>query len=89
MLNSCGICISERAPDRECQGVYDKKDGEVMIRLLTRRQIIEEWNKQRDEYLDSLCCPVCRNILEEHPDRYICFNDNCKQEYILKSKVAK
>lgn len=57
------------------------------MRLLTRRQIIEEWNKQTDEMLDSKCCPVCRDLLHEYGDRYFCENRECSQSYILKSEV--
>ena len=58
-----------------------------MTRLLTRRQIIEMWQKQPSEMLDSYCCPQCRNILLHYVDRYICENRDCPQEYILESEV--
>jgi hypothetical protein len=57
------------------------------MKLLTRRQIIEEWQKQSDEMLDSFCCPKCRDILYEYADRYFCENEYCVQEFILKSEV--
>ena len=57
------------------------------MKLLTRRQIIEIWNKQPDEMLDSKCCPKCRSLLHEYGDRYFCENDNCNQGYILKDEV--
>jgi len=57
------------------------------MKLLTRRQIIEEWAKQPDEMLDTLCCPQCRNLLHEYGDRYFCKNRDCSQGYILKTEV--
>jgi hypothetical protein len=59
------------------------------MKLLTRRQIMEEWNKQSDEMLDSFCCPNCRDILHELDDRYFCKNKHCHQLGILKSKISK
>lgn len=59
------------------------------MKLLTRRQIIEEWNKQSDELLDSFCCPNCRDILYEYADRYICENEDCSQGFILKKDIKK
>ena len=38
-------------------------EGTKKMKLLTRRQIIEEWKKQPDEMLDTLCCPQYRNLL--------------------------
>lgn len=57
------------------------------MKLLTRKEIIDEWNKQSEEMLNSKCCPVCRNILHEYGDRYFCENRECLQSYILKSEV--
>ena len=60
-----------------------------MTRLLTRRQIINEWQRQPEDKLDSVCCPVCRDLLHEQADRYFCLNENCSQGFILKSEVLK
>lgn len=57
------------------------------MKLLTRKQIIDEWLKQPEEILHSVCCPLCRNILDEYPDRYLCLNEDCMQGYILKSEI--
>ena len=58
------------------------------MKLLTRRQIIEEWIKQPDNHLDnSYCCPKCRDILYEYGDRYFCENEDCSQDFILKSEI--
>lgn len=46
--------------------------------LLTRKQIIEIWNEQTEEILNSLCCPECRGILSEGDDKLLyCTNSNC------------
>ena len=58
------------------------------MKLLTRRQIIEIWQQQPDEMLDSFCCPICRDILHEVSDRYFCLNEDCPQGYILKSQAT-
>jgi hypothetical protein len=58
------------------------------MKLLTRRQIIEEWNKQSDKMKDSKCCPACRDILDEYRDGFICMNRKCHQEYIKKSEIT-
>ena len=58
------------------------------MKILTRRQIIEEWSKQSDEFLDSVCCPKCRNIMFEYSDRYFCDNEDCSQDYVLKSEIT-
>jgi hypothetical protein len=48
-------------------------------RVLTRREVIEEWNKS-SEYLDSFCCPNCRDILFKDNDtgELECRNILCK-----------
>jgi hypothetical protein len=38
--------------------------------ILRRREIIDAWLKS-EKYLDSYCCPNCRNILDR-------LSDNCK-----------
>jgi len=58
-----------------------------MIKLLTRKQIIDIWLEQPDEMLNTVCCPQCRNLLHEFSDRYFCENENCTQGYILKSEI--
>ena len=53
------------------------------MNLLTRRQVIEIWNKQKDEFLDSYVCPNCRDILTKHEDGiYECENPNCLEQLI-------
>lgn len=51
----------------------------IKTKLLTRQQIIEEWQKS-DTWLDSYCCPYCRDILHllkpEHKS-YTCMNQEC------------
>lgn len=62
--------------------------GGKHMKLLTRQEIINEWSKQPEHILNCKCCPVCRDILDEYPDRYFCLNDECPQGYILKSEVV-
>ena len=50
-------------------------------KLLTRREIIDIWQAQRDEFLDLLCCPFCRDILYKDDKGYYCPNQMCKCEY--------
>ena len=57
------------------------------MKLLTRRQIIDEWNKQSKLQLDSYCCPICRDLLSIDTDRYYCKNEDCLQGFILKSEI--
>jgi hypothetical protein len=47
------------------------------IKLLTRRDIIKIWQKS-NSYLDSYCCPNCRDILSKISDhKYVCENFHC------------
>lgn len=57
------------------------------MRLLTRREIIKIWSKQPKHMLDSKCCPICRDILEENSDGYCCLNDECPQDNISKGEI--
>jgi len=59
------------------------------MKLLTRREMIDVWMKQGDRYLNSVCCPNCRDILFDNGDRYLCTNDYCSRGYIFKSEVEK
>lgn len=46
--------------------------------LMTRREIISLWSKSK-EYLDSLCCPNCRDILyEDENGEWECRNFLCR-----------
>lgn len=47
-------------------------------KLLTRKEIIDIWSKQPKEYLESYCCPNCRDLLN---DEYIC--KNCELQIII------
>jgi ribosomal protein L37AE/L43A len=49
------------------------------MKLLTRRQIIKQWEKQEDKILDSFCCPNCRDILSyrKEDNKFICINPAC------------
>lgn len=47
------------------------------MKLLTRRQIIEIWNKD-EKYHDLYCCPNCRDILQLYGDDSLrCKNEDC------------
>jgi len=55
--------------------------------LLTRRQIIEKWQKQKPEFQDSYCCPKCRDILRKSDyieNMYYCDNDFCQVREVVK-----
>jgi|GEM_PF-5316075 len=58
-----------------------------MNNLFTRRQIIEQWESSPN-YLDKLCCPDCRGILENVQDSnyYFCSNKMCRNTYIYNSE---
>ena len=49
------------------------------IDVLTRREVIEMWEKQPASILDSPACPDCHNILfkGEKNDTWFCGNRNC------------
>lgn len=57
------------------------------MKLLTRRQIIKEWQEQKDKSLDTPCCPYCRSLLYERKKEWICGNGDCDFESVLKSEV--
>jgi hypothetical protein len=46
--------------------------------LLTRREVIEIWNRHPD-YLDWYTCPNCRDILfiTDKINVFTCMNDKC------------
>lgn len=54
-------------------------------RLLTRRQIIEEWSRQDDTLLDMYCCPECRDILISigEQGKYKCVNQACSVGVVI------
>jgi hypothetical protein len=37
-----------------------------MKNLLTRREVIKLWQKQKDKFLDTYCCPNCRDLLFDY-----------------------
>jgi hypothetical protein len=46
-------------------------------KILTRRQVIELWQKN-ERYLDSYCCSNCRDILIKlDAKKYKCDNSQC------------
>ena len=57
------------------------------IRLLKRRQVIKLWNRQGDKHLNSLCCPYCRDLLEENDEHYECNNMFCDFDTVRKEDV--
>jgi len=59
--------------------------------LLTRREIIEQWQKQDDSILDSFCCPNCREVLISNYDGsgLLCDNPACPFTCIEKSEIER
>ena len=53
------------------------------IGVHTRREIIEIWQGSRDEILNKLCCPNCRDLLFNFSskDEYYCGNPGCGYYY--------
>lgn len=52
-------------------------------KLLTRRQVIEAWNKS-EKYLDYYVCPCCRDIMRKITDtKYACHNHTCSNDGIV------
>lgn len=50
------------------------------MKVLTRREVIEAWNKD-DRYHDFYVCPDCRDILSLNNDSVLqCKNPNCVNE---------
>jgi hypothetical protein len=47
------------------------------MKLLTRKQIIQSWQQQPEEYLDRFCCPHCRDILTRRGNFLYCDNIQC------------
>jgi len=47
-------------------------------KLLTRQDIVKLWQSQPQEYLNSYCCPYCRDILHGIEDKLVCKNHMCK-----------
>ena len=47
------------------------------MKLLTRKQVIEVWNKQGEDHLNSFVCPDCRDILVNHENVLFCENPEC------------
>jgi hypothetical protein len=47
------------------------------LKVLTRREIVDLWEKQPGCILDSYCCPGCRDILSEIDGVYKCDNILC------------
>ena len=54
------------------------------MKLLTRKEIIEIWSKPPSLFLNSFCCPSCRDILDEDKNMYRCTNDKCLEDYFIK-----
>lgn len=50
----------------------------TVVKLLTRREIIDSWEKQSSNSLKKLCCPSCRSILYKSGDIFECPNDLCE-----------
>lgn len=46
--------------------------------LLKRKEIIEIWQAQSEEFLNSYCCPDCRNIMDSDEENYFCCNEMCE-----------
>ena len=47
-------------------------------KLYTRKKIIEAWNRQPDYFLNSPCCPHCRDILFKTTENiFVCENNHC------------
>ena len=56
--------------------------------LLTRKEIIKLWEKQKKEILNSYCCPSCRSVLFKYnsdsiyssdaKEYYYCHYNDCK-----------
>jgi len=61
-------------------------DSQSTLQIMTRQEIIDTWSKQSEEYLNSYCCPKCRNILiyNKEKDFYICDNGMCEFDHIIK-----
>ncbi len=63
--------------------------------LLTRKEIIKLWEKQKKEILNSYCCPSCRSVLFKYNIDYIypsenyyyCHNIDCKNYNIPIEKI--
>lgn len=45
--------------------------------LLKRKEIIEIWQTQKEEFLNSYCCPNCRDIMSEDEENYFCDSETC------------
>lgn len=50
------------------------------MRTMTRREVIEAWNKN-EKYHDFYVCPNCRDILTIVDDKYLtCLNSKCNNQ---------
>jgi hypothetical protein len=45
-------------------------------KLLTRRQVVELWQKNK-KYMNYYVCPNCRDLLQKEYDGYKCTNEEC------------
>jgi uncharacterized protein YbaR (Trm112 family) len=69
------------------------------MKLLKRNEIIEIWDQQNKDILNSFCCPSCRDILvyDQETNSYLCFNSLClidelkidKDNYVILKKRIK
>jgi len=59
-------------------------------KLLTRKEVIEIWSKQSEVFLNSFCCPNCRDILFYYGFReneYYCKNCDITFERIPNEQI--
>ena len=58
--------------------------------LLKRKEIIEIWKEQNEEFLNMYCCPDCRDIMGQDENSYFCANKMCLNDRdYKKSEVDK
>lgn len=55
-------------------------------RLLTRREIIDIWQKQSKEFLNTYCCKNCRDLLYETKKENEWYCKNCDIYFISEVK---
>lgn len=48
------------------------------MKALTRKEIIEIWSEQEEAFLNSFCCPECRDILLNDGMILHCSNYQCR-----------
>lgn len=61
------------------------------MRLLTRQEILDQWQTNEYELLNAFCCPICKEILcnykhtghiqarDKYGDTYYCHNEKCNR----------